>query len=985
MRYLHHLTLLRLASLLSAKFAILLFIILFLPASASASPGELWVFGADRPVTADPSHQQLPAISGDIAIWEDCRPNGVRCRIFFRDISTEDPEQELIAGASGQSDSEIDADLIVWAQQVTPPSGGVGYQTYYKYMGGSGPLPVSTASWQQSSPAVSGSSIVWADDRAGSWETDIYMYDLATGSEQPVCTESSKQVNPDIEGDWAIWVDNRGGSYVYGTPTKNDIYTKNVVTGEESRLTFDEKNVIQGHPRLGRDPETGGYRAVYSGDGIWLYDFAAGSTVQIAAEGTRPDINGDIIVWESGSSNAEVFMHDLTTGESQQVSASSGRVYHPRVSGDRIVWGDDRNGNRDIYENRLGDQAWQLVEMFKPELHFKHDIYNSKRTDFEPRTVGLMVDVPGTKLVTAGGEIENPDLQDLAANPEADNSIDLPGSPANPFNDFYDDYLGHLGENPGSYPVTAYARVVSRTAESDKTVIQYWLCYYFNNWYNNHESDWEMVEVILDGNLEPEAAAYSQHDWAFKKYWNEPGFDKTGNHPDVYVAEGSHANYFSQSLINYADKIGDASSASPFIEMDWSPDENGWVNYAGLWGERDKWWWPIYVDEGVPGPAFQGYSWDDPLGWADSSGLFGYLNSINISVFSPADIHIYDEYGNHVGVNGAGGIDMQIPGSEYFEREGDHSKNIVIPDADILSNLRLEVVGTGTGNMDIHIQTPDFGGNVVDENQYLTVPVNPNMKGEVNINSTKDFTLNLDNDGDGTFEEQRPADLMETTDVDFTPPGAVTDLEVTDATTGTATLNWTAPGDDENEGTVARYEVRYSTDPITEESWPYTREAGFSLEPQAAGSLETVIVEGLEAGTTYYFTVRARDDVWQQAPLSNVIGTTTTIPDLTWSMQRVYWKNWNDYINRHLSIDYRTNNIGTSTAIGATVQASICVPETVYIVTPLPMGIGDLDPGGYSDLTLKYYVPITVGSFTTTTYVTCEDDAGRTYWFPEML
>jgi hypothetical protein len=36
-------------------------------------------------------------------------------------------------------------------------------------------------------------------------------------------------------------------------------------------------------------------------------------------------------------------------------------------------------------------------------------------------------------------------------------------------------------------------------------------------------------------------------------------------------------------------------------------------------------------------------------------------------------------------------------------------------------------------------------------------------------------------------------------------------------------------------------------------------------------------------------------------------------------------------------------------------------------------------------VTLKYYVPAGTGSFTTTTYASCRDDAGREYWFPGPL
>jgi len=109
---------------------------------------------------------------------------------------------------------------------------------------------------------------------------------------------------------------------------------------------------------------------------------------------------------------------------------------------------------------------------------------------------------------------------------------------------------------------------------------------------------------------------------------------------------------------------------------------------------------------------------------------------------------------------------------------------------------------------------------------------------------------------------------------------------------------------------------------------------------------------------------------------------TTTIPSLNWTKLRVYWASWADYQNRQLSIDYRMGNAGTGIAIASTVQASLCTPSTVFTVTALPLLVGDIQPGTNRTVTLKYFVPTNVGSFMTTTYATCSDDVGRTYWFP---
>ncbi len=287
--------------------------------------------------------------------------------------------------------------------------------------------------------------------------------------------------------------------------------------------------------------------------------------------------------------------------------------------------------------------------------------------------------------------------------------------------------------------------------------------------------------------------------------------------------------------------------------------------------------------------------------------------------------------------------------------------------------------------MDLKVQVPDFAGNTVDNPQYLAVDVNPSMQAELDLTPAKDFDLKMDSNGDGAFEELLPPDANDQMVVDFTPPSAITDLSISNTTSGSATLTWSAPGDDGNQGTAFKYDLRYATQPITEESWQYATPAASLPDPQAAGSAATATVTGLNAGTTYYFAIKARDDSWQESWISNVATATTTIPRLTWSIKRIYWASWDDYYNRQLSIDYNLGNSGTGIALSPTIAASIANPTSVYVTTLMPLAVANLNPGSSSTATLKYHVPTTVSRFTTTTYVTCQDDAGRMYWFPGPL
>lgn len=85
------------------------------------------------------------------------------------------------------------------------------------------------------------------------------------------------------------------------------------------------------------------------------------------------------------------------------------------------------------------------------------------------------------------------------------------------------------------------------------------------------------------------------------------------------------------------------------------------------------------------------------------------------------------------------------------------------------------------------------------------------------------------------------------------------------------TLFWTAPGDDGTVGTVASYEVRMSTSPITEAEFELATLIANPPGPLPASSGQRMIVRGLTRGTTYYFAVRATDDVGNLSEMSNLL------------------------------------------------------------------------------------------------------------------
>lgn len=99
------------------------------------------------------------------------------------------------------------------------------------------------------------------------------------------------------------------------------------------------------------------------------------------------------------------------------------------------------------------------------------------------------------------------------------------------------------------------------------------------------------------------------------------------------------------------------------------------------------------------------------------------------------------------------------------------------------------------------------------------------------------------------------------------------------------TLAWTAPGDDgllPPGSRASQYDVRYSTSAITAANFASaTRWTGAPL-PGVVGTTDSTTVTGLVPNTTYWFALKAADEVLNWSNISNVISVATAPPpDLT--------------------------------------------------------------------------------------------------------
>lgn len=118
------------------------------------------------------------------------------------------------------------------------------------------------------------------------------------------------------------------------------------------------------------------------------------------------------------------------------------------------------------------------------------------------------------------------------------------------------------------------------------------------------------------------------------------------------------------------------------------------------------------------------------------------------------------------------------------------------------------------------------------------------------------------------------SNVVELNRIDVIPPGEVANLQVTDegAADGQQSLllSWIAPGDNEIEGTAAKYEIRYGTVPPTDDNWSRLVPVMDAPTPVEAGNPQQMTVHITPTEDTLYFAMKAYDEASNASSISNV-------------------------------------------------------------------------------------------------------------------
>jgi hypothetical protein len=166
--------------------------------------------------------------------------------------------------------------------------------------------------------------------------------------------------------------------------------------------------------------------------------------------------------------------------------------------------------------------------------------------------------------------------------------------------------------------VTYARRVYGRVVDDGRggRWLQYWFWLYYNQkrllGFGAHEGDWEIIQIHLGRNGEPNRATFAQHDSGDARRW---GRGMVLDHRDgqerivVFVAPFSHASYYRRGTKFYAGGTDSPDELGPRVLPEVEPFD-AWASWPGHWGgshglRRSR-------RKSPASPACQGVKWRRP-------------------------------------------------------------------------------------------------------------------------------------------------------------------------------------------------------------------------------------------------------------------------------------------------------------------------------------------------------------------------------------
>ena len=186
-----------------------------------------------------------------------------------------------------------------------------------------------------------------------------------------------------------------------------------------------------------------------------------------------------------------------------------------------------------------------------------------------------------------------------------------------------------------------------------------------------------------------------------------------------------------------------------------------------------------------------------------------------------------------------------------FSNFGKRSVDVFAPGEDILSTLPGDGYGSFSGTSQASPHVAGIGGLIVAASPTSSVA---QIKARILGGAVSDHfasSLCLTGGRVSAAISLKP---------DATPPESLSDFHLAAVTRSTVLVNWTAVGDDGTSGKAAYYDIRWSTSPITTQSFEDAIQLDDTRVPLAAGQQEAAVVRGcFTADQPVYVAMRVFD------------------------------------------------------------------------------------------------------------------------------
>ena len=287
---------------------------------------------SDLPFTSE----EAPAIDGTKVVWFDDRTHGPT-DVWGYDLATGE-EFQVTTHPVAQFIADIGGDIVVYEDNRNGT-----WDIYATDLSTGEEFVVATGPNHQRYPRVWGDYIVYQDETADYFQSDVYLYQISTGATTSLAVAPNYQGRPSIDNGWVVWSDNRTGEWKLG------IYELRTGIQRWHRVFCDDmcKPDVSGNTVVWNDWRSGDYD-------VYMYDISAES------EGLVFDSPGDqrfpvhsdtLIAWQDEGTygNWNVFVYVRADGTLFPVTLEPSRQEKPAVSGNTVVWQDNRSHTWGIY------------------------------------------------------------------------------------------------------------------------------------------------------------------------------------------------------------------------------------------------------------------------------------------------------------------------------------------------------------------------------------------------------------------------------------------------------------------------------------------------------------------------------------------------------------------------------------------------------------------------------------------------------------